>query len=82
MTTIDMSVVIKRADLDRLIEAVQPVVMLRVIGQRLISFVDESFRTRGRGGWRPLAPVTIAMRLGGSDAPLQDTGKYKQSFVS
>ena len=82
MTTIDMSVVINRLDLDRLLEAVKPAVVLKVIGMRLAEFVDESFRTRGRGGWRPLAASTLALRLRGGDDPLQDTGRYKQSFIS
>ncbi len=82
MTTINMDVVIRRADLDRLINAVQPATVLKVIGMRLAEFVDESFKTRGRGGWRPLAASTLAMRARGGDAPLQDTGRYKQSFAS
>ncbi len=82
MPTIDMSVVINRLDLDRLLEAVTPTAVLKVIGMRLAEFVDESFKTRGRGGWRPLAPSTLALRTRGGDAPLQDTGRYKQSFVS
>ena len=55
--------------------------LLRLIGARLISYVDESFKTRGRGSWRPLAASTLALRRRGGDAPLQDTGRYKQSFV-
>lgn len=77
-----MDMVIRRADLDRLIAAVQPSAVLKVIGLRLASFVDESFKTRGRGGWRPLAASTLALRARGGDAPLQDTGRYKMSFVS
>ena len=55
--------------------------LLRLIGARLIGYVDESFKTRGRGSWRPLAASTLALRRRGGDAPLQDTGRYKQSFV-
>lgn len=81
-TTINMDVVIRRADLDRLLVAVQPATVLKVIGLRLMEFVDESFRTRGRGGWAPLRPSTLLTRLRGGDAPLQDTGRYKQSFTT
>ncbi len=77
-----MDVVIRRADLDRLLAAVQPAVVLKIIGMRLMEFVGESFKTRGRGGWRPLAASTLALRARGGDVPLQDTGRYRQSFVS
>lgn len=82
MTTIRMDAVINRADLDRLLEAVRPAVVLKVIGMRLLEFVGESFSTRGRGGWVPLANSTLMLRKRGGDVPLQDTGKYKQAFVS
>jgi phage gpG-like protein len=48
----------------------------------LTSYVDESFRTRGRGQWAALAPTTLLLRRRGGDAPLQDTGRYKQSYVT
>lgn len=67
--------------LQRLMEAVEPDTILRVIGARLLSYVDESFRTRGRGTWRTLAALTLQLRRHGGDMPLQDTGRYKQSFV-
>ena len=69
-----------RADLDRLLAAVEPRVVLKVTGLRLQAFVDESFETRGRGGWRPLAMSTLALRKRGGDKPLQATGDYKRSF--
>lgn len=65
----------------RLARLIGPAVLLKVIGQRLLSYVDESFKTRGRGAWKPLAWSTVAMRRHGGSAPLQDTGRYKQSFV-
>ena len=82
MPTIDMSVVINRLDLDRLLEAVTPAAVLKVIGLRMWEFVDESFKTRGRGGWRPLAASTLALRQHGGDMPLQDSGDYRGSFVT
>lgn len=57
-----------------------PKKMLQVIGLRLQSFVDESFRTQGRGRWKPLAAMTVSLR--GSGAPLQRTSAYRQSFVT
>ena len=80
--TIRMDTVIRRADLDRLLAAVEPRVVLKVTGLRQQAFVDESFETRGRGGWRPLAMSTLALRKRGGDKPLQDTGDYKRSFVT
>ena len=55
--------------------------LLKLIGARLMSHVDESFKTRGRGAWRPLSQLTLLLRRRGGDAPLQDTGRYKQSWV-
>jgi hypothetical protein len=81
VTTIRLETVINRADFDRLAEAVQPRVILKVAGQKFVEFVGESFKTRGRGGWRPLAASTLAMRTRGGDVPLQDSGRYRQSFV-
>lgn len=79
---INLDIVIRRSDVDRLLEAVDPRTVLKVIGQRFLSFVGESFQTRGRGGWRPLAASTLALRMRGGDVPLQDTGGYKASWVS
>ncbi len=82
MTTINLDTVIRRADLDRLLSVLEPSAVLGVIKLRLLEFVHESFETRGRGGWKPLAMSTLALRMRGGDVPLQDTGRYKQSFVS
>lgn len=62
-------------------DAIKPQVILTTIGGRFLSYVDESFRTRGRGRWAALSPLTLLLRKHGGDAPLQDTGRYKQSFV-
>lgn len=82
MTTIRLDAVINRVDVDRLMTAVEPRVVLKLIGQQFIHFIGKSFETRGRGGWRPLAVSTLALRVRGGDVPLQDTGKYRQSFVT
>lgn len=65
----------------RLLRAMEPRTMLDAIGNRFLGYIDESFRTRGRGRWAPLAASTLELRQHGGDAPLQDTGKYKQSFT-
>ena len=70
------------AKIERLLKAVQPSTILNVIGARLTSYVDESFRTRGRGQWQPLSPLTLELRKRGGDVPLQDTGRYKGSYVT
>lgn len=84
MAKVSISVLnsIGKAKLQRMIFAVGPAPMLKVVGARIMSYIDESFRTNGRGTWPPLAPSTLAMRQSGGDQPLQDTGKYKQSFVT
>lgn len=68
--------------LSRLQEAVAPGTILLLVKARLLEYVDESFRTRGRGRWSPLAPNTLLLRKRGGDMQLQDTGGYKLSFVS
>ena len=79
--TINVTTLAAREKIERLAKAVGASVILKVIGLRLLSYVDQSFKTHGRGAWRPLAPLTLAMRTRGGDQPLQDTGRYKQSFV-
>mgnify|MGYP001594984790 CR=1 FL=1 len=84
MTTITINVTgeAARERISKLAQAVGPAILLKLIGQRLLSYIDESFRTRGRGQWRPLAASTLETRPHGGDAPLQDSGRYKQSFVT
>ena len=62
-------------------DAIKPQVILTAIGGRFLSYTDESFRTRGRGRWAALSPLTLLLRKHGGDAPLQDSGRYKESFV-
>ena len=83
MTTITINVtgMAAAAKISRLAQAVGPKIILKVIGQRLLSYVDESFRTRGRGTWKPLSPLTLETRQHGGDVPLQDSGRYRQSYV-
>ena len=84
MATINVSVNTHLATvkIQRLLASTDAETILNVAGARIMSYVDESFTTRGRGRWRPLAPLTLAMRRRGGDVPLQDTGRYRQSFVS
>lgn len=79
--TIQVQNTAARRLLEKLKDAVGAGPILSVIGLRLSSYVDESFKTHGRGTWRPLAWSTLALRRRGGDQPLQDTGRYKQSFV-
>lgn len=62
-------------------DAITPTAILGVVGARFVSFVDESFRTSGRGAWPPLAASTLEFRRHGGSAPLQDSGRYKASYV-
>ena len=56
--------------------------ILEGVANRVLAWVDENFRRRGiERPWRPLSPNTIAARRKGSSAPLQDTGRLKQSFT-
>lgn len=79
--TINVTTLAARDKLARLKEAIGAGPILKVIGMRLLAYVDESFKTHGRGAWRPLAPLTVEFRRGGSSEPLQDTGRLKQSYV-
>jgi phage gpG-like protein len=62
----------------------KPQALLKAIGQRNLSWIDENFRKDGRlvGGWKELSPNTVAGRRKASDRPLQDTGAMKNSFTS
>lgn len=69
------------AKIERLLKAVEPKTVLDLIGGRFLSYVDESFRTRGRGWWPALSQLTLLLRKNGGDMPLRDTGKYAQSYT-
>lgn len=68
--------------LRRLMQAMEPRTLLGLIGGRLLAYVDRQFKTRGEGRWRALSPLTLLLRKRGGDAPLQDTGRLKGSYVS
>lgn len=59
-----------------------PRIILKLIGIRFVSFVTRQFETRGEGKWAALKASTLANRRRGGAEPLQDTGRYRQSFVS
>lgn len=56
--------------------------LLKAIGIRQRTWVNENFETEGSsvGGWQTLAESTIARRRKGSSKVLQDTGTLKRSF--
>lgn len=79
--TFQVDALAPRAALERLTQAVGAPVLLSLLSARIKSYVDESFRTRGRGKWKRLSWSTLALRKRGGDAPLEDTGMYRQSFT-
>lgn len=73
------------AKIQALQKGAQAAPYLRAIGFRLMGWVDQQFRTDGnapgsRTPWKPLSPNTVAGRRRGSNRPLQDTGRLKQSW--
>lgn len=81
MVTISLDSIIGQRKLEKLKAGIRPDIITSAIGGRLMSYVGESFDTRGRGEWAALSPLTLLLRQRGGDVPLQDIGKYKQSFV-
>ena len=79
---INISTTAGEAKLQRLLKAMEPKTLLDLIGGRLLSHVNKQFKTRGEGRWAALAPSTLLLRKRGGDAPLQDTGRLKGSYVS
>lgn len=69
------------AKLDYLLETIKPKTILDLIGARWLSYIDQSFTTRGRGAWPPLAQSTLDMRERGGNAPLQDRGTYRADWT-
>jgi phage gpG-like protein len=71
----------------RHIQALAAPERLAVLYDRLgvagVRWVDTNFRQGGAlvGGWKPLRPLTVFGRRGGSSAPLQDTGRLRESFT-
>lgn len=78
---IEVQVSLARALLNDLALRLRPNILLKLIGLRMTEFVTGQFETRSGGRWAPLAPSTLALRKRGGDAPLQDTGGYRQSFL-
>lgn len=79
-----MSVSDVRGYLQRVQDGLQPGPVLKLIGLRILSFIDRKFATAGAsaGGpaWAPLRPSTLEQRQRGGSAPLMDSGFYRQSF--
>jgi len=66
--------------------AVDGRVMMDLVGQRVVAWIDQNFRAGGlERPWAPLSPNTVAARRKGRGAgtaqPLRDTGRMAQSFV-
>lgn len=56
--------------------------ILRAVGLRLMGWVARNFEDDGtEQKWKPLSPNTVAQRRKGSNRPLQDTGRLKQSWT-
>jgi len=67
-------------ELSRVSIALRPSDLLNVIGDRLLFWMDSNLQKAGAEvPWAPLRPNTIAGRRSGSSAPLQDTGRLRQS---
>lgn len=66
----------------RLLKVVEPRTLLTAIGSRLLFHVNKQFQTHGEGKWRPLSPLTLALRKRGGDQPLRDTTHYHHTFVT
>ena len=79
---IKIDTAVGRERMQRAIAAFDLRSLLKRVGARLQGFVDESFRTHGRGTWPPLAWLTVAMRARGGSQPLQDQGSYRQSWTT
>lgn len=66
---------------DELLEHVHPRVILNVIGDAMLEWVDDNFKKEGaEERWPPLSLNTIVGRRRNSSKPLQDTGNLKRSF--
>lgn len=68
--------------LKRLSQTLDSRTLLGLIGSDVLKWINDNFRRGGiEAKWKPLAASTIRGRRRGSSAPLQDTGKLKQSFA-
>lgn len=77
---------LQSSDIDRLIVRskvhLDQQKILHAIGLRGLRFVDENFRAGGlERPWKPLQPNTVAGRRRGSNKPLMNSGRLRQSFV-
>ena len=85
--TIEVRVDAAQQALARIGAGLNPDVLLRLIGQRHLAWIDENFRRGGaESPWVPLRPNTLAGRRTGrgpgGPQPLRDTGRLAQSFVA
>ncbi len=65
----------------RLTDAIDGQKLLAAVATGQVAWIDRNFREGGsERRWPPLSPRTVYARRRGSSAPLQDTGRLKQSF--
>jgi hypothetical protein len=57
--------------------------VLSLLSSKWVGYVQEMFSEQMgmTGHWKPLHPLTVATRKGGSSVPLQDTGALLQSIT-
>lgn len=79
--TVELNQILAVQKLARIATAASAFNVLNAIGIKLQGYVAESFETKGRGKWPPLSWLTVATRPHGGSVPLQDTGRYRQSWV-
>lgn len=67
--------------LTQLYTAMEPEKVAAAVGAQQRGWVGKNFDQRGiEEPWKPLSDFTLMARSRGGDAPLQDTGRLKQSF--
>ena len=65
----------------RIGRTMEPRKILKAVALQQVGWIDRNFRAGGiEGRWPKLAPNTVLGRRKGSNVPLQDTGRLKQSF--
>lgn len=68
--------------LSQLYTAMEPEKVAAAVGAQQRAWIGKNFDQRGiEQPWEPLSSFTLIARSRGGDAPLQDTGRLKQSFA-
>ena len=83
MISFNASTAIGSARLAAIKKAVGPQVLLQLLELRFMAWVDKNFKDRGtESKWAPLRPSTLAQRMRGGDAPLMNTGNFRNAVQS